>query len=205
MPPLPSVSGIRVVRALERHDFKVTRVSGSHHIMRHPDGRGTTVPVHGNRDVAKGTLRGNLNDVGMTNRSERAATGLESVFGATPREFESRILRPAGQPRRHVVGPCCGSRAGGVVSVAAHRRVTSRSNTPSILSVTIRSCVVAPYPCVGGCSSGPPSYSPTRSGRSAAATPRGTHAGPRRCHRQETGSPEGHECSRMLRFHPRGL
>lgn len=66
MPPLPSVSGIRVVRALERHGFKVARVSGSHRIMRHADGRGTTVPVHGNRDVAKGTLRGILNDVGMT-------------------------------------------------------------------------------------------------------------------------------------------
>jgi predicted RNA binding protein YcfA (HicA-like mRNA interferase family) len=66
MPPLPSVSGTRIVRALERHGFKVARVAGSHHIMRHPDGRGTTVPVHGNCDVAKGTLRGILNDVGMT-------------------------------------------------------------------------------------------------------------------------------------------
>jgi predicted RNA binding protein YcfA (HicA-like mRNA interferase family) len=47
MPPLPSVSGTRVVRGLERQGFKVARVSGSHHIMRHPDGRGTTVPVHG--------------------------------------------------------------------------------------------------------------------------------------------------------------
>jgi hypothetical protein len=34
--------------------------------MRHPDGRGTTVPVHGNRDLAKGTLRGILSDVGVT-------------------------------------------------------------------------------------------------------------------------------------------
>ncbi|GLY26816.1 type II toxin-antitoxin system HicA family toxin [Kineosporia sp. NBRC 101731] len=66
MPPFPSVSGARVVRALERKDFKVARVAGSHHIMRHPDGRGTTVPVHGNRDIAKGTLRGILSDVGMT-------------------------------------------------------------------------------------------------------------------------------------------
>ena len=65
MPPLPSVSGMRVVRALERHGFKVARVSGSHHIMRHPDGRGTTVPVH-HRDLAKGTLRGILHDVGLT-------------------------------------------------------------------------------------------------------------------------------------------
>ena len=66
MPPLPSVSGARVVRALEGHGFKIARVSGSHHIMRHPDGRGTTVPVHGNRDIARGTLRGILGDVGMT-------------------------------------------------------------------------------------------------------------------------------------------
>jgi len=27
--------------ALERHGFKVARVTGSHHILRHPDGRGT--------------------------------------------------------------------------------------------------------------------------------------------------------------------
>ncbi|HWF79361.1 MAG TPA: type II toxin-antitoxin system HicA family toxin [Streptosporangiaceae bacterium] len=31
-----------------------------------PDGRGTTVPVHAGRDVAKGTLRGILADIGMT-------------------------------------------------------------------------------------------------------------------------------------------
>jgi predicted RNA binding protein YcfA (HicA-like mRNA interferase family) len=44
----------------------VARVTGSHHIMRHPDGRGTTVPVHQGRDVAKGTLRGICSNVGMT-------------------------------------------------------------------------------------------------------------------------------------------
>ena len=44
----------------------MARVSGSHYVMRHPDGRGATVPVHGNRDVAKGTLPGILNDVGLT-------------------------------------------------------------------------------------------------------------------------------------------
>ncbi|MEV6845166.1 type II toxin-antitoxin system HicA family toxin [Actinoplanes sp. NPDC051411] len=47
--------------------------------MRHPDGRGTTVPVHGDPDIAKGTLRGILSDVGMTigqlaPRPRRAAT-----------------------------------------------------------------------------------------------------------------------------------
>jgi hypothetical protein len=44
----------------------VARVRGSHHIMRHADGRGTTVPVHQGREVAKGTLRGILSDIGMS-------------------------------------------------------------------------------------------------------------------------------------------
>jgi len=34
--------------------------------MRHPDGRGTTVPAHGNRDMVKGALRDVLNEVGLT-------------------------------------------------------------------------------------------------------------------------------------------
>ncbi len=66
MPPVPSVSGERIVRALERAGFEVARIHGSHYILRHPDGRGTTVPVHQDRDVAKGTLRGILADIGLT-------------------------------------------------------------------------------------------------------------------------------------------
>ena len=46
MPPVPSLPGERIVRALERAGFKVAHVTGSHHILRHADGRGTTVPVH---------------------------------------------------------------------------------------------------------------------------------------------------------------
>lgn len=53
MPPVPSAPGDRVVRALEKAGFVVARTAGSHRIMRHPDGRGTTVPVHAGRDVAK--------------------------------------------------------------------------------------------------------------------------------------------------------
>jgi len=66
MPPVPSLRGEQIVKALQRAGFKVARVSGSHHILRHPDGRGTTVPVHAGREVAKGTLRGILADIGMT-------------------------------------------------------------------------------------------------------------------------------------------
>jgi predicted RNA binding protein YcfA (HicA-like mRNA interferase family) len=66
MPPVPVVRGDRVVRALERAGFAVARIKGSHHIMRHPDGRNTTVPVHSGRDVRPGTLRGILADVGLS-------------------------------------------------------------------------------------------------------------------------------------------
>lgn len=66
MPPaLPVIPGIKVVRALERAGFEVVRVSGSHHVMRHPDGRTVPVPVHPGRDMPKGTLRNVLAIVGM--------------------------------------------------------------------------------------------------------------------------------------------
>ena len=66
MPPVPSLRGERVVRVLEKAGFKVARVAGSHHVMRHPDGRGTTVPVHHGRDVAKERCWGSLSDTGLT-------------------------------------------------------------------------------------------------------------------------------------------
>ncbi len=66
MPPVPAVPGDRVVRALEKAGFTVTRVRGSHYILRNADGRNTTVPVHRGRDIRPGTLRGVLADVGLT-------------------------------------------------------------------------------------------------------------------------------------------
>lgn len=63
---VPAVPGAKVVRALEQAGFAVTRVSGSHHVMRHPDGRTVIVPVHAGKDMAKGTLRNILSVVGMT-------------------------------------------------------------------------------------------------------------------------------------------
>jgi predicted RNA binding protein YcfA (HicA-like mRNA interferase family) len=37
--------------------FRVTRTKGSHVRLRSEDGRVTTVPVHGNKDIPKGLLR----------------------------------------------------------------------------------------------------------------------------------------------------
>ena len=62
---LPAIPGAKVVRALERAGFTVVRISGSHRVMRHPDGRTVVVPVHAGRDIAKGTLRNILAIIGM--------------------------------------------------------------------------------------------------------------------------------------------
>ena len=66
MPPLPSLSGKAVVKALERAGYTVVSVNGSHHKMRRPDSAPLSVPVHGGRDMAKGTLRGIIRQTGMS-------------------------------------------------------------------------------------------------------------------------------------------
>ncbi|MGH2616540.1 MAG: type II toxin-antitoxin system HicA family toxin [Thermomicrobiales bacterium] len=66
MPQVPRVSGREVIRALERAGWYVHRVRGSHHIVKAPDGRRTSVPVHGNRTLPIGTLEGIIDEAEMT-------------------------------------------------------------------------------------------------------------------------------------------
>lgn len=68
---LPVIPGATVVRALERAGFTVGRISGSHHVMRHADGRTVVVPVHAGRDIAKGTLRNILAIIGIDSEEFR--------------------------------------------------------------------------------------------------------------------------------------
>jgi predicted RNA binding protein YcfA (HicA-like mRNA interferase family) len=65
-PGLPAVSGARLVKALQAAGFELTRVSGSHHRLKHKDGRATTVPVHGNRDMPKAHSAAILRDCELT-------------------------------------------------------------------------------------------------------------------------------------------
>ena len=57
MDRLPVLSGKHLIKVLLRIGFVLVRTNGSHHRLRHPDGRVTTVPVHGNADLPKGLLR----------------------------------------------------------------------------------------------------------------------------------------------------
>ena len=51
-----SISGKALIKVLEREGFQVVRVNGSHHRLKHTDGRVTTVPVHKNDNLPKGLL-----------------------------------------------------------------------------------------------------------------------------------------------------
>ncbi len=57
MPQLPVISGKDLIKFLQTLGFVVVRVNGSHHRLKHPDGRVTTVPVHKNEDLPIGLTR----------------------------------------------------------------------------------------------------------------------------------------------------
>ena len=50
---LPVICGKDLLKLLQALGFELTRVNGSHHRLRHPDGRLTTVPVHGKDGLPK--------------------------------------------------------------------------------------------------------------------------------------------------------
>jgi len=57
MASLPVISGKELLIFLKSIGFEVVRIKGSHHRLKHPDGRITTIPIHGNKDLPKGLLR----------------------------------------------------------------------------------------------------------------------------------------------------
>jgi predicted RNA binding protein YcfA (HicA-like mRNA interferase family) len=64
---IPSLNGREVIRAFERLGFVRDRTAGSHHIMKkagHP--KLISIPVHGNRPVKRGTLKGLIEASGHT-------------------------------------------------------------------------------------------------------------------------------------------
>ena len=62
MSNLPSVSGKTLIRFLQKQGFIVVRTKGSHHFLRHADGRVTTVPTHSNESIGTGLLLKILKD-----------------------------------------------------------------------------------------------------------------------------------------------
>ncbi len=51
------LSGKDFIKLLEKMGFVVVIINGSHHRLKHEDGRVTTIPVHKNDDLPKGLMR----------------------------------------------------------------------------------------------------------------------------------------------------
>jgi len=66
MGSIPVLKPGEVCRLLERRGFAAVRPRGSHVQYRHPDDRGTTVPLHQGRDIAPPLLRQIAKDIGLT-------------------------------------------------------------------------------------------------------------------------------------------
>ncbi len=66
MSRLPIVDFRTMENVLLRLGFESIRQKGSHVFYRHPDGRTTTVPHHGGRDLARPLVREILREIDLT-------------------------------------------------------------------------------------------------------------------------------------------
>lgn len=66
MSRLPRITGKHLIAALTRLGFQELRIRGSHHYLRHADGRSTVVPVHAGETVGPGLLSKILRDADIS-------------------------------------------------------------------------------------------------------------------------------------------
>ena len=62
----PRVTGPELIAALAKVGFAALRVKGSHHFLRHQDGRSTVVPAHSGEIIGPGLLHKILRDCHIT-------------------------------------------------------------------------------------------------------------------------------------------
>ncbi|MEO8594896.1 MAG: type II toxin-antitoxin system HicA family toxin [Candidatus Solibacter sp.] len=62
----PRITGSDLLAALAKAGFRALRVKGSHHFLRHEDGRSTVVPAHSGEIIGPGLLNKILRDCRMS-------------------------------------------------------------------------------------------------------------------------------------------
>jgi predicted RNA binding protein YcfA (HicA-like mRNA interferase family) len=72
---LPALTGAEVIQVLERSGFLVLRIRGSHHFLRHGDGRQTVIPVHAGETIGPGLMSKILRDIGLDREQFRGLLG----------------------------------------------------------------------------------------------------------------------------------
>lgn len=63
MSKLPILTGLELVKILEKVGFKNVRQKGSHVFLKHQDNRITIIPVHKGKDIDRSLLRKILRDI----------------------------------------------------------------------------------------------------------------------------------------------
>jgi predicted RNA binding protein YcfA (HicA-like mRNA interferase family) len=66
MSRLPRLRGKQLLAALRQAGFEVVRVRGSHHFLRHGDGRTTVLAIHAGETIGPGLLGKILADCEIT-------------------------------------------------------------------------------------------------------------------------------------------
>jgi predicted RNA binding protein YcfA (HicA-like mRNA interferase family) len=66
MTQYPSLQGKQLIKALKKVKFSVIRIKGSHHFLKHSDGRCTVVPVHSGETIGPGLITKILRDCDLT-------------------------------------------------------------------------------------------------------------------------------------------
>ena len=63
---MKSISGKKLCKVIEKIGWKLARIKGSHHIYTKENvSTIVVIPIHGNRDLPIGTLKGILKDAGL--------------------------------------------------------------------------------------------------------------------------------------------
>jgi predicted RNA binding protein YcfA (HicA-like mRNA interferase family) len=68
----PRVTGPDLIAILGKLGFSVLRIKGSHHFLRHDDGRSTVVPAHSGETIGPGLLHKILRDCQISIEDLRA-------------------------------------------------------------------------------------------------------------------------------------
>jgi predicted RNA binding protein YcfA (HicA-like mRNA interferase family) len=69
---MKSVSGKTLCKIVEQRGWVLKRITGSHHIYIKPGARSIlSIPVHGNRDLPIGTLKGLMKDAELNEQDLR--------------------------------------------------------------------------------------------------------------------------------------
>ncbi len=67
MSKLPKLTGAEVAKILIGKGFVHSYTKGSHMVLKHPDGRRTTIPIHAGEEIGPGLLNKIIKkDLGMT-------------------------------------------------------------------------------------------------------------------------------------------